>query len=118
MKFHYRNSSIVRGGCTLNAYLKSDCEGTNYKFKSSRLLGRDKTYEDLEDDAEDFSKYLAFLKFSKALERLLGWIKWLILTLLPILDQNHKGCALKIAKVPLQISFKHSEPFLAFLVNI
>ena len=73
----YKNdieSLIVRGGCTLNAYLKSDCEGTNYKFKSSRLLGRDKTYEDLEDDAEDFSKYLAFLKFSKALERLLGWI--------------------------------------------
>jgi hypothetical protein len=25
---------------------------------------------------------------------------------------------LQIAKVPLQISFKHSEPFLAFLVNI
>ena len=27
---------------------------------------------------------------SKALERLLGWIQWLILTLLPILDQSHK----------------------------
>ena len=39
------------------------------------------------------------------------------MTLLPILDQNHKGSVLKIAKVPLQISFKHSKPFLAFLVN-
>jgi hypothetical protein len=39
------------------------------------------------------------------------------LTLLPILDLNHKGSALKIAKAPLQISFKHSKPFLAFLVN-
>jgi hypothetical protein len=39
------------------------------------------------------------------------------LTLLPILDQNHKGSVLKIAKVPLQISFKQSNPFLAFLVN-
>jgi hypothetical protein len=39
------------------------------------------------------------------------------LTLLPILDHSHKGCVVKIAKVPLQISFKHSEPFLAFLVN-
>ena len=37
------------------------------------------------------------------------------MTLLPILDQNHKGSVLKIAKVPLQISFKHSKPFLAFL---
>ena len=57
------------------------------------------------------------LMFIKALERLLGWIYWLILTLLPILDQSHKGCVLKIAKVPLQISFKNSNPFLAFLVN-
>ena len=59
----YKNdieSLIVRGGCTLNAYLKSDCEGTKYKFESSRIFGRDKTYEDLEDDAEDFSKYLTF----------------------------------------------------------
>jgi hypothetical protein len=39
------------------------------------------------------------------------------LTLLPILDQNHKGSLLKIAKVPLQISLKHSNPFLANLVN-
>jgi hypothetical protein len=39
------------------------------------------------------------------------------LTLLPILDQNHKGSVLKLAKVPLQISFKHSNPFLAFLVK-
>jgi hypothetical protein len=39
------------------------------------------------------------------------------LTLLPILDQNHKGSALKIAKLPIQISFKHSKTFLAFLVN-
>ena len=54
---------------------------------------------------------------SKALERLLGWIQWLILTLLPILYQRHKGWLLEIAKVPLQISFKHSESFLAFLVN-
>ena len=54
--------------------------------------------------------------FDKALERLLGWI--LILTLLPILDQNHKNCVLQIAKVPLQIGFRHLEPFLAFLVNI
>merc|ERR1711935_843180 len=54
----YRNdieSLIVKGGCTLNAYLKSACEGTNYKFKSG-LLGGDKTYDDLEDDAEDFNK--------------------------------------------------------------
>ena len=28
-----------------------------------------------------------------------------------------KGWVLQIAKVPLQISFKYSEPFLAFLVN-
>ena len=55
--------------------------------------------------------------FDKALERLLGWIEWLILTLLPILDQSHEGWVLQIAKVPLQISFKLSEPFLAFLVN-
>ena len=27
------------------------------------------------------------------------------------LDQSHIGWVLKIAKVPLQISFKHSEPF-------
>jgi hypothetical protein len=39
------------------------------------------------------------------------------LTLLPILDQNHKGSVLKIAKVPLQISFKHSKPILVFLVK-
>jgi hypothetical protein len=39
------------------------------------------------------------------------------LTLLPILGQNHKGSVSKIAKVPLQISFKHSNPFLAFLLN-
>jgi hypothetical protein len=39
------------------------------------------------------------------------------LTLLPILDQNHKGSVLKLAKVPLQINFKHSNPFLAFLVK-
>jgi len=39
------------------------------------------------------------------------------LTLLPILDQNHKSSVLRIAKVPLQMSFKHSNPFLAFLVN-
>merc|ERR1719500_407529 len=53
----YKNdieSLIVRGGCTLNAYLKSDCEGTSYKFKSGKfkgLLKGDKTYKDLEDDA-------------------------------------------------------------------
>ena len=40
---------------------------------------------------------------SKALKRLLGWIQWVILTLLPILHQNHKVSVLKIAKVPLQI---------------
>ena len=40
---------------------------------------------------------------SKALERLLGWIQWLILTLLPILDQDHKGSVLEMAKVLLQI---------------
>jgi hypothetical protein len=39
------------------------------------------------------------------------------LTLLPILDQNQKGSVLKTAKVPLQISFKHSNPFLAFIGN-
>jgi hypothetical protein len=50
-------------------------------------------------------------KSNKALERLLGWIHWLILTLLPILDKDHKGSELKIAKVPLQISFKHPKPF-------
>jgi hypothetical protein len=37
--------------------------------------------------------------------------------LLLILDQNQKGSVLKIEKVPLQITFKHSKPFLAFLVN-
>jgi hypothetical protein len=36
-------------------------------------------------------------------------IQWLILTLLLILNQSHKVWALQIAKVPLQISFKHSE---------
>ena len=36
---------------------------------------------------------------------------------LPILDQSHKGWVLQIAKIPLQISFKHSKPFLAFLIN-
>ena len=61
--------------------------------------------------------WAAFLVSIKALDRLLGWIYWLILTLLPILDQNHKGLVLKIAKVPLQISFKQSKLFLAFLVN-
>ena len=40
-----------------------------------------------------------------------------MLTLFPIWDQSLKGWALKIAKVPFQISFKDSEPFLAFLVN-
>ena len=40
-----------------------------------------------------------------------------MLTPFPILDQSHKGWVLQIEKVPLQISFKHSEPFLAFLVN-
>ena len=55
--------------------------------------------------------------YPKALERLLGWRKWLILTLLPILDWSHKGWVLQIANVPLQISFKYSEPFLAFIVN-
>ena len=39
------------------------------------------------------------------------------MTLLSILDQNHKGLVLKIAKVPIQISFKHSKPLLAFLLN-
>ena len=39
------------------------------------------------------------------------------MTLPPILNQSHKGWVLKIAKVPLQISFKHSEPFSEFLVN-
>jgi hypothetical protein len=39
------------------------------------------------------------------------------LTLLPILDQNRKGSVLKIAKVPLQIGFKHAKPFLEFLAN-
>ena len=38
-----------------------------------------------------------------------------ILTLLPILDQIHKGWMLQTAKVPLQISFKHSESFWHFL---
>ena len=37
--------------------------------------------------------------------------------MLSILDQNHKGLMLKIAKVPIRISFKQSKPFLAFLVN-
>ena len=50
-------------------------------------------------------------KSNKALERLLGWIDWLILTLLPILNKNRKGSVLKIAKVSLQISFKHPKPF-------
>ena len=40
-----------------------------------------------------------------------------IMAYLIILDQSHKGCVLQIAKVLLQISFKHSEPFLEFLVN-
>ena len=53
---------------------------------------------------------------AKALDKLVGCI-WLILTLLPILEQSHKGCVLQIAKVPLQTNFKHSEPFLAFLVK-
>jgi hypothetical protein len=44
--------------------------------------------------------------------RALGWIHWLILTLLPILDKDHKGSVLKTAKVPLQMSFKHPKPFL------
>jgi len=42
------------------------------------------------------------------------------LTLLPILDQNHKGLVLKIAKVPLQISFKtadHNEKTLFVLFS-
>ena len=73
-------------------------------------------------DAELLTSYgwvevISLQFFIKALERLLGWIYWIILTLLPILDQSHKGWVLQIAKVPLQISFKHSEPFLAFLVN-
>ena len=53
----------------------------------------------------------------KTLDRLLGWIQWLILTLLPILDHSHKGWVQQSEKVPLQISLKHSGPFLAFLVN-
>ena len=53
----------------------------------------------------------------KALDLLLGWIQWLILTLLPILDQNHKVSVLKRAKDPLQICFKYYQPFLKFLVN-
>ena len=36
-----------------------------------------------------------------------GYNGLLTLTLLPILDQNHKGSVLRIAKVPLQISSKH-----------
>merc|ERR1739838_447998 len=59
----YRNdieSLIVRGGCTLNAYLKSDCEGTSHKFQSGLVIPKvksgDKTYEDLEDHAEDFNE--------------------------------------------------------------
>jgi hypothetical protein len=40
------------------------------------------------------------------------------LNLLPILDQKQKGSVLKIAKVPLQISFKYSKPFLAFIINV
>ena len=40
-----------------------------------------------------------------------------VMAYLPILDQNHKDSVLKIEKVPLQISFKHSKPFLTLLVN-
>ena len=64
-----------------------------------------------------YSKHVFYKDIHKALERLLGWIYWLMLTLLPILDQRHKDWVLQIAKVLLQISFKHSEPCLAFLVN-
>ena len=39
---------------------------------------------------------------NKALDRLLGWIEWLILTLLPILDQNHKASVLKLQKFHLR----------------
>ena len=51
---------------------------------------------------------------TKALQRLLGWIWWLILTLLLIF---HEGQVLKRAKVPCQISFKHVITFLAFLIK-
>ena len=39
--------------------------------------------------------------FQEALERLLGGIWWLILTLLPILDQSHKGWVMITTKVLL-----------------
>ena len=46
---------------------------------------------------------MAFYEPSKELERLPGLIYWLNLALLPIMDQNHKGSVLKIAKVPLHM---------------
>ena len=39
------------------------------------------------------------------------------LDLMAYLDPASKGLVLKVAKVPLQISFKQSKPFLAFLAN-
>jgi hypothetical protein len=33
------------------------------------------------------------------------------------LGQSHKGWVLKMAKVPLQLSFKHSKPFLALYLH-
>ena len=59
-----------------------------------------------------------YLLLTKELGTRLDVVKdWPVLTLPPILDHNHKGWVLKIAKVPLQISFKHSKPFLALFVN-
>ena len=58
------------------------------------------------------------LMFTKALERLLvGYNGLIILTLLLIMDQSHKGWVLQIAKVQLQTCFKHSKPCFACLVN-
>ena len=34
------------------------------------------------------------------------------------MDHNHKDWVLKIAKVPLQINFQHSKPFLAFFCKL
>ena len=48
-----------------------------------------------------YSTFYNAAPFFKALKRWLGWILWLILTLLPILDQSHKGWVIKIAKVAL-----------------
>ena len=50
-----------------------------------------------------------------ALERLKRFV--IMAYLDPASNQNHKGSVLKIAKVPLQINFKHSKPFWAILVN-